>query len=65
MPEEMTTLIPYLIPIVILQLGLMVWALLDLWKRERTKGPKWLWAAIILLVNFIGPLLYFVLGRED
>lgn len=58
-------LLPFLIPILILQLTLMIFALVDLVRRERTKGPKWLWAVIIVVVNLIGPILYFIVGRED
>jgi hypothetical protein len=57
--------LPFLIPIAILQLALIVAALIDLARRERTRGPKWLWVLIIVLVNFIGPIVYFVLGREE
>ena len=52
-------------PIIIIQLVLMIIALWDLIKREKTKGPKWLWVVIILLVNFIGPIIYLVIGREE
>jgi hypothetical protein len=54
-----------LTPIIIIQLVLMIIALWDLIKREKTKGPKWLWVIIILLVNFIGPIIYLVIGREE
>jgi uncharacterized membrane protein YhaH (DUF805 family) len=57
--------IPYLIPVLIIQLVLIVIALIDLVKREHTRGPKWLWAIIIILVNFIGPIVYFVVGRKE
>ncbi len=63
--ENIRTLIPFLIPILVLQLALMIFALVDLIRRERTKGPKWLWALIIVFVNLIGPILYFIIGRED
>lgn len=63
--EKIAALLPYLLPIIILQMGLMVFALLDLRRRAKTKGPKWLWALIIIFVNLIGPLLYFVVGREE
>jgi len=43
----------------------MAVALVDLIRRERTKGPKWMWAFVIVVVNFIGPILYLVLGREE
>jgi hypothetical protein len=43
----------------------MVVALVDLLRRERTRGPKWAWALLILLVNLVGPVLYLLLGREE
>ncbi len=57
--------LPLLIPIAVLQLGLMIYALVDLIRRQRTKGPKWMWALIILLINFIGPVVYLLAGREE
>lgn len=63
--EQLQQLIPLLIPIVLLQLGLMAAALIDLARREKTKGPKWAWLLVILLVSTIGPILYFVIGRQD
>ena len=63
--DTIRELLPFLIPILLLQLALMIFALVDLTRRERTKGPKWLWALIIVFVNLIGPILYFIIGRED
>ncbi len=57
--------LPFLIPIIVLQLALMIFALVDLARRERTRGPKWLWVVIIVLGELIGPILYFVIGREE
>jgi len=59
------TLIQILLPVVILQLVLMITALISLVKQERTKGPKWLWGILILCVNIIGPVIYFIFGRKD
>ena len=63
--ENISSLIPFLIPIVLLQLGLMTFALVDLIRRERAKGPKWVWALVIIFVNLIGPIVYLVIGREE
>jgi hypothetical protein len=57
--------IPLLIPVFLVQIGLMIAAMIDLLKREETNGPKWLWVVIILFVNIIGPVVYFVIGRRD
>lgn len=63
--EQIQQYIPLLVPVVLIQLGLMVAALVDLVRREATRGPKWAWALVIVLVNFIGPIVYFVAGRKD
>jgi hypothetical protein len=63
--EQLRELIPLLIPLLIIQLVLMTVALLDLSKREKTRGPKWVWVLVVIFVNTIGPIVYFVLGRED
>ena len=57
--------LPFLVPILILQLALMITALLDLSHRERTRGPRWMWAIIIICGEVLGPILYFVIGREE
>lgn len=54
-----------IVPIVALQLVLMITALVDLAKRERTKGPKWMWALIIIFGELVGPIVYFIIGREE
>jgi hypothetical protein len=58
-------LIPLLIPVIIIELGLMIIALLDLVKRERTRGPKWVWALVIIFINIFGPIAYLLFGRQD
>lgn len=63
--EQLRQLLPLLIPIILIQLALVVAALWDLMQREATRGPKWLWLLVILFVNFIGPIVYFVVGRGD
>ncbi|MFD1040078.1 PLD nuclease N-terminal domain-containing protein [Virgibacillus byunsanensis] len=51
-------------PLLIVQAILLVVALLDWAKAEKTNGPKWLWLVIIIFVNIIGPVLYFIFGRR-
>jgi len=65
--EKIIPLIPYLIPLMLLQYGLLIWALIAL---LRPKSPprylnKWVWLAIILLVNMVGPILFLALGRSQ
>jgi hypothetical protein len=59
-------LLPLLIPLVLLQLGLMAAALVDLSRRERVRGGnKLIWGIAIVVINLFGPLAYFLFGRED
>jgi lipopolysaccharide export LptBFGC system permease protein LptF len=61
-----TTLILLALPLALIEFGLLAFALVDLIKRKKVKGGnKWVWGIIIVLINFIGPILYFVLGREE
>lgn len=52
-------------PIIVLQVILMIAALVSCIRQEDTKGPKWMWVLIILFVNLLGPILYFVIGRKN
>lgn len=63
--EELNQYLPLLIPLLLIQLALVLAALWDLVKRDKTNGPKWLWVLIILFINFIGPIVYFVVGRDE
>jgi uncharacterized membrane protein len=63
--DKIREFIPFLAPVLIIQLALLVTALLDLIRRPQTRGPKWVWALVILFVNIIGPIIYFVFGRVD
>ena len=59
--------LPLLIPLLILQLVLIGLGLKDLRRPERRVkgGNKLVWALVIIIINFIGPLVYFLAGREE
>jgi hypothetical protein len=63
--DKFAEFLPLLIPILVLQLALMIAALVDLAKRERTRGPRWMWVLIILVGEFLGSILYFIVCREE
>jgi Na+/citrate or Na+/malate symporter len=64
--EKISEFLPFIIPIVLLQLTLMIVALVDLIRREKTSLlPKWAWAIIIVLGELIGPIIYLIFGRKD
>jgi hypothetical protein len=45
----------------------MIAALVDLERSERRVrgGSKLVWAIVIVFVNIVGPIIYFVAGREE
>lgn len=51
-------------PILVIQLVLMLIALVDCFKAEETNGPKWMWVLIIIFINLLGPVGYFIFGRK-
>lgn len=65
--ETIRELLPFLIPVLLIQWGLMVFALVKLLRAvEKPRYlPVWAWVLIILFVNIIGPVLYLTLGRGD
>src|SRR4051794_39307980 len=66
-PNIDPTVIALLIPIIVLEVGLLIAAVIDLLRDDRAVrgGNKGLWAVIIVFVNLIGPVLYFLVGRVD
>lgn len=49
------------------ELVLDVFALVDLYRRpaaQVTLPSKWIWVVIIVLVNLVGAILYFAVGRR-
>ncbi len=63
---DFMSVLPLLIPLVLIQLVLMAVCLVDLVRREKVKGlPKWAWAIIICLGELIGPTVYLIVGRAE
>ena len=53
--------------VLLLEIVLDVVALVDLYRRPVARvalGNKWIWVAVIVLVNLIGAILYFAIGRK-
>ena len=64
--EDLKEYLPFIIPLAVLQLGLMIAALVSIFKHKTYKtGNRAVWVIVTLLVSMIGPILYFVLGKEE
>ncbi|HCA29650.1 MAG TPA: hypothetical protein DEP23_08850 [Ruminococcaceae bacterium] len=58
--------LPFLIPLVIAQLALGITALVHVLRHPHYRfGNKVMWACIVMLVQTIGPVVYFAFGRGE
>ena len=59
--------LPFLIPLAIAQFALLGYTLYRiLTHKQYKKGNRTLWLVIAIIgMEFIGPILYFLLGKED
>jgi Phospholipase_D-nuclease N-terminal len=62
-----TNLLLILLPLVAIELGLVVFSLVDLLKPERRVigDNKLVWALVIVVVGTIGPIVYLLAGRKQ
>jgi hypothetical protein len=66
MNGDILKMLPFLIPLVVLELVLLVVALTDIIKRQSVRGDnKVVWVLVIVLVQVFGPIAYFVFGRKE
>ena len=65
--EKLVEYLPFLIPLVIAQFALLGYTLHHILTHDSYKrGSRALWLAVsIVLMNFVGPILYFLFGKED
>jgi hypothetical protein len=62
-----TQILLLVLPIVIVQLALLIFALRDLLRPERrVRGEsKLMWGLLIVFVGLLGPILYLTVGRQE
>lgn len=60
-------MLPFLIPLVIAEIVLLVVTLRHILTHDNYKrGSRMLWILVTVIgMEFIGPVLYFLLGKED
>ena len=64
--EKIIEYLPVLIPLIIIQYALMITALVHAVRHPKYKtGNMIIWILVILFVNIIGPVLYFIIGRGE
>lgn len=62
--ELLPQLLPVLLPILIVISVLVITALVNLIKKQVPFTQKIIWLIIILFINIIGPIIYFVIGSR-
>ena len=64
--DKIIELLPLLIPLLIIQLALQIYCVIDILKREAFKyGNKLIWMIVVLAFNIMGPVIYLIIARKD
>ncbi len=67
MMNTIAEILPFLIPLMIVEFALLGYTLWHILTHNHYKrGNRTLWIIVAMVgMNFIGPILYFILGKED
>lgn len=64
--ESIMQYLPFIIPLALLQLALMFTALVHVLKHNKYRfGNRVLWVILVVFLEFIGPILYFTVGKGE
>lgn len=64
--EQIVELLPLIIPLLILEFILKVVALVHVVRHPKYRfGNMIIWVLVVLLIQIIGPVVYFVFGRGE
>lgn len=65
--DKIMEFLPFLIPLIIAEFALLGYTIYHILTHKCYKrGTRTLWLIITIVgMNFVGPVLYFLLGKED
>ena len=66
--DKIVEFLPFLIPLIIAELAVLGYTLRHILTHNSYKrGTRALWVivTVVLMNTFIGPIIYFLLGKED
>lgn len=65
--KELMDMLPFLLPLIIVEFALLAYTIYHIMTHDTYKrGTRAMWLVIAIVgMNLIGPILYFVLGKED
>jgi len=64
MMSTILRMLPFFIPLLIIQYGLMIFALVQAARNEVAYLPKWAWILIIVFFNIIGSIVFLIIGKK-
>ncbi|EBF5130929.1 negative regulator of sigma-Y activity [Listeria monocytogenes] len=59
------TQIALIIPVILLYLALLLTAIIDLTKNWNERKNPVIWLVVIIVINILGPIAYFIFGRKE
>ncbi|HFJ9452463.1 TPA: PLD nuclease N-terminal domain-containing protein [Bacillus tropicus] len=62
---DIMNFLPIILPVIAVGVLLVFIAFIDLYRNRKTRKNVLVWTFIILFVNILGPILYFVIGRKE
>lgn len=65
--NDLNEMLPFLVPLVIVEFALLAVTLRHILTHKTYKrGNRALWLVVVIVgMNFIGPVLYFLFGKEN
>lgn len=63
---KLNEILPYLLPVILIQVCLQIWSIVNLVKRKKVRfNNKLLWGIIILLFQIPGTVVYLVFRGDE
>lgn len=64
---DVKELLPFIVPLIIMEIALLIFSIRHILTHDTYKrGSRVMWLVIVIVgMEFIGPILYFLLGKED
>lgn len=64
--DLLTEYLPVLLPVIVVELVLAITALVHVIRHPHYKfGNKAVWILVVLFIQFVGPIVYFLFGRGE
>jgi len=64
MTSTILGMLPFIIPLLIIEYGLMIFALVQAARNEVAYLPKWAWILIIVFFGIVGPIVFLIVGKK-